>query len=117
VLLRERDASAVLRELSRFERRVASRLLRVELRRLGLREGLLPAADQLLTSVALLPLDENVLATAESLPPSTVRTLDAIHLATALRVAATTGLDALLTYDAQLAAGAREHGLTTLAPG
>ncbi len=85
--------------------------------RVLLREGLLPAADQLLTSVALLPLDENVLATAESLPPSTVRTLDAIHLATALRVAATTGLDALLTYDAQLAAGAREHGLTTLAPG
>jgi len=35
VLLRERDAPAVLRELGRFEHQVASRLLRVELRRLG----------------------------------------------------------------------------------
>jgi len=45
-----------------------------------------------------------------------VATLDAIHLATALHAAQVSGLDALMTYDARLAAGAREHGLTALAP-
>lgn len=48
-----------------FELRVASRLLRVELRRLALREGLLADADQLLLGVALLPLDEGLLGAAE----------------------------------------------------
>jgi hypothetical protein len=69
VLLGEPDAAAVLRELAAFELRVASRLLRVELRRLALRDGLLADADQLLTGVALLPIDEQLLVTAETLPP------------------------------------------------
>lgn len=117
VLLGEPDAQVILRELDSFDHHIASRLLRVELRRVALREGRLAETDQLLAGVALFPLDQTILSAAESLPPSTVRTLDAIHLATALQAARTTGLDALLTYDARLAAGAREHDLTTLAPG
>lgn len=116
VLLGEPDARAVLRDLGGFEQRVASRLLRVELCRLALREGLLANADQLLTGVALLPVDEDLLSAAEALPPPTVATLDAIHLATALRLAAAGRLDALMTYDARLAEGARYHGLGVLAP-
>lgn len=53
VLLGEPDVPAILREVEAFDQRVASRLLRVELRRLALREGLLPQADHLLTAVAL----------------------------------------------------------------
>jgi predicted nucleic acid-binding protein len=87
VLLGEPDAEAVLRELAPFEQRVASRVLRLELRRLGLREGMLAEADQLLSGVALLPVDEQLLAAAETLPPASVGTLDALHLATALRLA------------------------------
>lgn len=116
ILLGEPDAPGILRELGAFEQRVASRLVRVELRRLGLREDRLADADQLLAGVALVPLDDDLLAVAETISPFSVATLDAIHLATALRVSHGGRLDALMTYDARLAAGARSHGLTVLAP-
>lgn len=116
VLLGEPDASRIVEELAPFEQHVASRLLRVELRRLAVREGLLDHADQLLSGVALLPLDEAVLSAAETLGPSSVTTLDAIHLVTALRLAERGLVEALITYDARLADGAREHGLAVLAP-
>ncbi len=116
VLLGEPDAPAVLRELGEFDQHVASRLLRVELRRVALREGLLDAAERLLAGVALIPLDEAVLTIAETVPPATVATLDAIHLATALRLSSAGVLDTVMTYDARLAAAARHHGLAVLAP-
>lgn len=116
VLLGEPDAASVVRELSRFDQHIASRLLRVELRRLGLREGLLDRADQLLSGVALLPLDEAVLDAAETVQPVTVATLDAIHLVTALRLADGGLIDAVMTYDARLAGGAREYGLSVIVP-
>lgn len=117
VLLGEPDAPAVLRDLGGFQQRVASRLLRVELRRLGLREGRVVDADQLLAGVALVPVDDDLLAAAETIPPFTVATLDAIHLVTALRLSHAGRLDAVMTYDARLADGAHDHGLTVLAPG
>lgn len=116
VLLGEPDAPAVLRSLGDFDQHVASRLLRVQLRRLALREGVLDDADLLLAGVALIPLDDAALASAEVIPPSSVATLDAIHLATAVRLAAGGVLETVMTYDARLAAGAREHGLQVLAP-
>jgi len=116
VLLGEPDAPAVLRELAGFDQHVASRLLRIELRRLALREDALEAADRLLDGVALLPLDDPILASSETLPPTTVATLDAIHLATALRLAAAGVLDTVMTYDRRLADGAAHHGLRVLAP-
>jgi predicted nucleic acid-binding protein len=116
VLLGEPDANAVMRALGGFDQHVASRLLRVELRRLALREGILGHADLLLSAVALLPLDEAVLVAAESLEPAGVGTLDAIHLATALRLAEADLISALMTYDARLAEGAREHGLIVISP-
>jgi len=116
VLLGEPDAPAVIGALSAYGEHVASRLLRVELRRLAMRRGLLADADQLLAGVAVIPLEDDLLAVAETLPPSSVATLDAIHLVTALRLARADRLDALMTYDARLADGAREHGLTVLAP-
>jgi uncharacterized protein len=116
VLLGEPDAQAVLRGLAGFDQHVASRLMRVELRRLALREDALEAADRLLAGVALIPLDEAILAASETLLPATVATLDAIHLATALRLAAEGVLDTIMTYDHRLADGAAEHGLRVLAP-
>jgi len=116
VLLGEPNTRAILRSLDAFELRVASRLMRVELRRLGLRTGLLAEADRLLTGVALLPVDDSLLAAAESVAPPTVATLDAIHLATALRLSSVQRLDAIMTYDMRLAGGARDHGLAVLAP-
>lgn len=116
VLLGEPDAAAVVRELREFDRHIASRLLRVELRRLALREGLLGHADQLLSGLSLLPLDQAVLDAAETVQPASVATLDAIHLVTALRLADEGLIDTVLTYDARLADGARAHGLAVTAP-
>jgi predicted nucleic acid-binding protein len=117
VLLGEPDRPKVLAEIDRFDRLVASRLLAVELRRLALRHDLLADADRLISAIALVPLSEPLLRAAELVPPSSVASLDAIHLATALSLASTEEIDSLLTYDAQLAAGAQHHGLAVLAPG
>lgn len=116
VLLGEPDAGAIVRKLSDFDQHVASRVLRTELCRLALREGLLEHADQLLSGVALLPVDEAVLGAADTVAPASVATLDAVHLVTALRLAADYLIEALMTYDARLADGARHHGLSVVAP-
>jgi uncharacterized protein len=116
VLLDEPDKQVIGHSLTAFDRKVASRLLGVELRRVGLWRELTSRAETLLADVSLLPIDEQTLAAAETLTPSSVGTLDAIHLATALRLAAEGGLDALMTYDKRLAQGAEEHGLAVLAP-
>jgi uncharacterized protein len=116
MLLDEPDKPAIEQQLDDFDQRVASRLLRVELRRVGAREGVLERADLLLTDISLVSMDEEILAAAETISPTSVGTLDAIHLATAVRLAKAGELDALMTYDKRLADGAREHGLTVLAP-
>jgi predicted nucleic acid-binding protein len=116
VMLDEPDKAAIERGLARFDRRVASRLLSVELRRVGSREDALEAADRILDSVLLIPLNVDVLEAAETVTPFTVTTLDAIHLATAVRLAQDGMLGAIMTYDRRLADGAREHGLEVLSP-
>jgi predicted nucleic acid-binding protein len=116
VILEEPDKEAIVRELTGFGRRVASRLLGIELRRLALREDASEEAEQILENVVLIPIDEAVIASAERISPLTVATLDAIHLATAMRLAEMDKLDALMTYDKRLAQGAEEHDLAVLAP-
>lgn len=116
LLLDEADADAILAELPNFERHLASRLLAVELRRLAARHGRGAKAEELVAAIGLVPISERILAAAESVAPPQVATLDAIHLATALELAQAEHVDAILTYDARLADGARLHGLSVLAP-
>lgn len=116
VLLGEPDTAAILKALGEFDRRVSSRVLRIELMRLGLRENRRAEAESLLAAIGLVPLTDDLLARAETVDPDSVATLDALHLVTALGLAADGMLDAVFTYDRRLAAGARHHGLTVLAP-
>ncbi|HZX05969.1 type II toxin-antitoxin system VapC family toxin [Kribbella sp.] len=58
-------------------------------------------------------LDAGSRIVAQTVPPVTVRSLDAIHLATALRIQP---LTSLVTYDKRLADAARTAGLTVDAP-
>jgi uncharacterized protein len=116
VLLDEPDAAAVELALEHFDQRLASRLLQVELRRVGLRENCLGDVELLLADLSLIAVDDGILSAAETIAPPTVATLDAIHLATAVRLAEAGELDALMTYDKQLAGGAREHGIKVLSP-
>jgi predicted nucleic acid-binding protein len=116
MLLDEPDAPAIERDLDSYDRLVASHLLQIELRRVGLRTDLLDGVSELLADVALIPFEHAILDAAETILPPTLATLDAIHLATAVNLAAAGQLDALMTYDKQLAAAAREHGIEVLSP-
>jgi uncharacterized protein len=116
ILLDEPDTPAIRRELGHFERHISSGLLSVELHRLGLRVNMLAVVSELLSGKVLIPVDAEILAAAETITPPTVATLDAIHLATAVSLSNAGKLDALMTYDKQLATGVREHGLEVLTP-
>jgi predicted nucleic acid-binding protein len=116
MLLDEPDALAVEREMNSFDQLVSSRLLQVELRRVGLRESCLQDAEGLLAAVSLIAMDDEILIAAEIILPTSVATLDAIHLATAVRLAEDGEIDALMTFDKRLAHGARQHGITVLSP-
>jgi uncharacterized protein len=115
ILLGEPDAPLIRDALAQFDDWVASHLLRVELRRLTLRAGR-TAESAPLTGVFLVALDEATLAAAETIEPSNVATLDAIHLATAVRLKSRGRLDAMLTYDLRLAEGARHHDIEVVSP-
>jgi len=67
-----------------------------------------------LSNLVLLDLSVEVLERAAAVPPPTLRTLDAIHIATALALG--DELDALVTYDARMAGAARLAGLRVDAP-
>ncbi len=116
VLLGEPGSSSVLAALDAYAQHISSRLLRLELRRLALRHDLLGNADQLLSAVALVPITDSVLDAAETIPPTGVATLDAIHLTTAIRLARADAIEAVMTYDARLAEGAEHHGIAVVAP-
>lgn len=117
LVLDEPDATAIGAALVKFDSIVSSRLLRIELHRLGLwAQVRAEEIEQWLAGVALVPIDDAILAAAETVSPASVATLDAIHLATALELSTAQHIGSLMTFDERLAEGAREHGLTVLAP-
>ena len=95
---------------------VSSTLLLVEARRATLRRSVrrLAQVEILLREVEVVGIDDAVIESAGRLPDPGLRSLDAIHLATALLIRE--DVDALLTYDDRLAQAARSHGLPVAAP-
>jgi predicted nucleic acid-binding protein len=117
VLLGEPDSAAILEAIGAYETRAASRLVRLELLRLALRHDVVTDAERLLGGIALVPVDQDTLTAAETIDPHEVATLDAIDLVTAIRLAHAGHVDAVMTYDRRLAAGAVHHGLAVISPG
>lgn len=80
--------------------------------------GVRAAVLDLLSRLAVVPLSPAVVDAAAAPFPTTLGTLDALHLATALRWQAATG-DALvfLTHDEELRVAATAFGLRTTLPG
>ncbi|MGH3569907.1 MAG: type II toxin-antitoxin system VapC family toxin [Pseudonocardia sp.] len=95
---------------------ISSALLAVEARRSTLRVAaeMLPRTELLLGEVTQVELTSPILESASRLSHRYLRTLDAIHLATALLIQ--NDLDVLITYDMRLLDAANAHGIPTAAP-
>lgn len=93
---------------------VASWLLDTELRRAVQREEALDQelVTDLLEGVSLFEAPPSLFREAGLLPGPRLRSLDALHLASAIRI----GVDHLVTYDARMGECARAIGLSVLAP-
>jgi uncharacterized protein len=95
---------------------VSSALLRVEVTRAVARAmpALLPDAHDLLLAFSTIALDDGVVEGAMNESDRGLRSLDAIHLATARILG--TDLDAVVSYDDRLIKAATDAGLTTMSP-
>ena len=85
----------------------------VEVRRVGARAGV--DADAVLAPLSLIELDGPICRSAGGVGSPALRSLDAIHLATALSLG--DDLGAFCCYDTRLRADAEAAGLTVLSPG
>jgi len=119
LVVAERESAALVQALEGWPDRLTSVLAQVELHRALWRVGAARAAraraEEVLARLVLIRIDEAVLSRASSLKDASLRTLDAVHLATALTIG--DDPDAFITYDARLASAARKQRLKVLHPG
>ncbi|MEO6579241.1 MAG: type II toxin-antitoxin system VapC family toxin [Candidatus Limnocylindria bacterium] len=116
LVVREAESDALGAWIRQRSRLVSSALLRTELIR-AVRRGEPAAMDRARATIArfnLHGLDPAILDLAGRLDPTSLRSLDAIHLATALRL--TDELEAIVTYDRRMIAGAQRLGLPVASP-
>ena len=114
--IREPESTALRRYLWRRRPLVSSALARTEVLR-----ALLPAGDEavargrsVLERLDLVRLTDRVLNAAAVLHPHALRSLDAIHLATAQQLGH--DLTALVTYDDRMATAAKQLGYRIVQP-
>ena len=115
----EAETDALRTVLEAYDARVTNRLATVEVTRALLRRGvasagLVEAVAEAFTGLAIMELDPATADSAGRIGPSTLRSLDAIHLASALALGAELG--SMVTYDSRLADAARASGLAVVAP-
>lgn len=114
--VKEPETVALRRYLRRRRPYLTSALARAEVARALLPLG--PAAgqkgDEVLARIDLVRITDTVLRAAGSLMPADLRTLDAIHIATAQLLG--TDLGRVVTYDERMATAARGLGLEVARP-
>jgi uncharacterized protein len=97
---------------------VASELVVTEinrsLTRLSAPQDQFDTASELLARIVLLPVNRQTLDYAAALPGQHLRSLDAIHLASALRLRS--ALTMVITYDKRMTAAAQDAGVPITAP-
>lgn len=101
------SSELVLAEVPRALQRIAAADPRFSLR------PALHRAGELIEALALYPVDRPLLLGAGALAEPSLRTLDAIHVASAVELGP---VDAFVTYDERQAAAARLAGLRTVSP-
>jgi predicted nucleic acid-binding protein len=107
LIVREAESDALESWLRPHDVLTSSALLRTELLR-AIRRG---EPRRIAEARAV---DDEILEAAGDIGPSSIRSLDAIHLATALRLV--TALDAIVTYDRRMIEGAVLLGLPVASP-
>lgn len=113
----EPESGALRRFLRRRKPYVASALARAEVGRALLPFGqvALRRGDAVLARIDLVRVSDTLLRAAGILLPDDIRTLDAIHLATAQHLGH--DLARIVTYDERMQRAARQLGLDVAAPG
>lgn len=115
LIVEEPESAALARTIDHEQPElVGTLLLETELRRLVPRDAALSRSlvSELLDSVDLYEVSPSIFREAGLLPGVALRSLDALHLAAAVRL----GVDAVLTYDHRMADSARDLGLAVLSP-
>lgn len=116
LLVHESESEALARYLDEHPDLVSSAILRAEglraIRHLG--GELAERARSNLPRIRFVPVDDPLLDTAAVLDPAVMRTLDALHLASAVVLGEE--LEALVTYDQRMREGAEVLGLPVAAP-
>jgi predicted nucleic acid-binding protein len=120
LVLPEPESSALLGAIAGAELLVSSIVAAVEVpraaRRLADGHGVVvERAEDVIDGVELLWLDAGIVSAASRLSPVHLRSLDAIHLASALSLGGS--LTSFAAYDRRLLEAAREHALPVLTPG
>jgi predicted nucleic acid-binding protein len=112
----EPESAALRRYLRRRRPLVSSALARAEVARalLPLGEQAARRGQEVLARLELIRVSDRILAAAGALLPAELRTLDAIHLATAQQLGS--DLARLVTYDERLRAAAQGAGCPVSAP-
>lgn len=108
--VREPESQALRRHLARRRPLVCSALARVEVARalMALGPQVLQRGDDVLARIDLVRINDRVLRAAAALLPAELRSLDAIHLATAQQFGGE--LHRIVTYDNRMAIAAETLG-------
>ena len=114
--VREPESAALRRYLRRKRPLITSALSRTEVARALLPFGpdAVARGDDVLRRLDVIRVNDRVLRAAGALLPLERRSLDAIHLATAIEIGA--DLSRVCTYDDRMAAAAADLGLAVVAP-
>ena len=115
LVVEEAESRALHRWYVEADRVVTSRIGVVETARASARRPHDPShRERIIDELEVVELDDSIGRVAGTIGPAGVRTLDAIHLATAIRLLPQ--LDAFVTYDDRLADAARALGLPVVRP-
>ena len=116
LLVAEEQSSALRAWVTGHEPVWSSHLLRTESLRAATRLDLdHETVEKALATVSLILPGSATFSTAGKLAPPGLRSLDALHLASALELGGE--LEGLLTYDERITEGAKNMALAVLAPG
>lgn len=118
LIVDEEHSQELISSLSRYDC-VTNEISLVEvhraLKRIGVTDNCQTKLEEEFEQIFLVGVDRLLLEDASSIPPTIMRSLDAIHLASARRIHS--DLVAVVSYDKRLLFACQQHGLPFRSPG